>query len=84
MYVIGKNRLWYSPPSNVGNTVELDILSPDLIRSDRVPMIGLDDVYYADVVFTQAGSHFLRVFEDDVQKHREILVVDSDNLVIYP
>lgn len=43
-----------------------------------------DGLYYIDVVFTKLGSHVFYVYENNVKKHEEILVVSGGQYVIYP
>lgn len=83
-YRVGNNRLFYTSTTAHGKTIKLDILTPELKRSNRKVMKLIDDIYYVDVVFQSIGSHFIRVFEDDVLKHNNILVVTHGNLIVYP
>jgi hypothetical protein len=84
VYSVGSNRIWYSSDSAEGKLVEADILTPQLERSDKREMTDFHELYYIDVLFTVRGSHVIRVFEDNVLRHRDILVVDRGNLIIYP
>ena len=84
MYQIGTNRLFYSSESCFGKTVEIDVLSPDLVRSEKQTMLPVDDVFYADVYFNVKGSYLIRVFENGELKHRDVLIVSSGNLILYP
>jgi hypothetical protein len=60
-------------------------LNPKLELSNKIPMIYLDDgLYYVDIWFRNAGSHFVRVYENGDIKHKEILKVGYAGHVIFP
>ena len=85
-YLRGRNRLWYkSKTSDSEKSVEIDFLNPKLERTNKLPMIFLEDnTYYIDIWFKNIGSYLIRVFEDGDKKHENILVVSTGNHIIYP
>jgi ABC-type enterochelin transport system substrate-binding protein len=84
VYKTGTNRLFYSSETAVGKTVEIDILTPNLKQSNKKLMNNIGDIFYVDVCFSEQGSHFMRVFENNIHKHSEILVVSgSSGLIFY-
>jgi len=84
-YNRGKNRLFYQSKLTDEQDVKVNILNPKLELSNQIPMIFLGDgLYYVDVWFRNAGSHFVKVYENGNIKHKDILKVVHVGHIIYP
>jgi len=78
VYTTGPNRLFFQSNILVGQQVEIEIISPDLSKSERANMIYLyDGLYYFDTDFRYTGSYAMRVFKDDNKVGHSILSVGN-------
>ena len=85
MYKRGKNRLFYQSKEETKQTIVVEIITPSLNTIGPLNMEFFNKgLYYIDVWFSDLGSHVFYVYENNVQKYRDILVVSSGKYVIYP
>lgn len=84
-YRVGKNRIFYESNDSQGKDIKIEILNPLLQKSDKLQMNYFENnIFYIDVWFRNIGSHIIRVFENGVEKHKDILSVSEPGLIIYP
>jgi len=85
VYRRGKARLFYHSKNNTINDIKIKIITPLLEERGPWPMINYGDgLYYIDIWFTLLGSHVFFVYENGEQVHKNILVVDGGQHIIYP
>ena len=85
MYSIGKQRLFYISNAVGNKTVEAEVISPSLVKSNKFVMVYLEDgVYYIDITFRARGSYVFKVYENGELKLRTILKVSSGQHLFYP
>jgi hypothetical protein len=75
--------LFFQSNTLTGQSIEIEIVDPELNRSSRMAMTYVDDgLYYCDVVFTQRGSHSMRILKGIEKVGHGILPVgDSGGIV---
>ena len=84
-YSRGKNRLFYQSKLEDEQVVEAEVLNPKLELSNKISMVFLGSgLYYLDIWFRSRGSYFIKVYENTIIKHKDILQVGSEGMVIYP
>ena len=68
LYGIGAHRLVYKAGAfATGKTVTAYVWSPTLVRSDLQTFTEVSDgLYYLDYTFGVVGTHFCKLYEDDV------------------
>lgn len=85
MYAVGKNRLFYESKSETHKDVEIEILNPDLRSSQRLSMEHVNQfTYYIDIWFRQYGPYLVKVYEDGIERHKDILNVTRPGIILYP
>lgn len=85
MYSIGVNRLFYQSKEETQQAVAAVVVSPNLEEEGPFNMVYRSNgLYYLDFCFSMSGSHVFYVYENEVKRHNEILVVSNSNLIIYP
>ena len=84
MYNLGNNRLFYTSLTAEGTTVLAEILNPKLEKHSFEMIQFEGNVYYLDIIFCYHGPYLFSVFEDGIEKHKDILHVSLGKHVIYP
>lgn len=77
--------MFYCSNSDYQVNVTAKIIKPNLKNTEIGMTYFTDKLYYFEVCFGETGSHVFVVYENGIQKHREILLVSGGgDLTIYP
>lgn len=79
--------MFYQSNVETLQTVTTEIITPCLTKLGPWPLTFVEKgLYYIDVWFATIGSHVFYVYENNILKHKDILVVGTSGSphIIYP